>query len=283
LSLQIKSLVKTVEVQKYRNRNQHALHDDVLRNEHDIQKALLDIAKGIVKETEEYFESHPATASSVPVARSGRKRRRLISIAPIAENVESSLSSLPSDNSSSQSRNESSATQLSSTQQSSLSYNLSVGRDEADNSVEHPNADDEEAQPQSIEATNYTSVRPVGYNLDIDNLDTAEAISGYINEQSITVLVVPEFDNNLISLNFAAAQDLHVPPLREGDETNWLDFGNGIKEPIVGVVALRWKQSDRPGSPGFTVWCSVCRHNFRGVVFGRPFIQKRLGYSNSQL
>jgi hypothetical protein len=91
LSLQIKSLVKIVEVQKYRSGNQHAPHNDVLSNEDDIQKALLNIAKGIVNKTEEHFEGRPAPASSAPVTRSSRQHRRRIPVAPNTENVDSSL------------------------------------------------------------------------------------------------------------------------------------------------------------------------------------------------
>lgn len=136
---------------------------------------------------------------------------------------------------------------------------------------------DHEDETETSDEESYDYVRPKNYLLYLQQGDNIQCINGLVNDRSVTAIVNGDLDVNLISQAFALKHGIQVKPLNEFDEDTetTFDFGKGRLEPKIGNASFKWNEGSRRDQ-SFTVNCSVCRHEIRPIILGRPFIQKRI-------
>lgn len=93
--------------------------------------------------------------------------------------------------------------------------------------------------------------------------------------KNVTAVVGSALDGNIISI--AQMLDLGlVIEERTGGGVDWLDFGNGSPEMSMGSVTITWMHSDHETSlqPPITLQCEVTARCQRGLMLGKPFLDK---------
>jgi hypothetical protein len=103
------------------------------------------------------------------------------------------------------------------------------------------------------------------------NIDTPSGI------KHLKVLLGKNIEQNVISQAYAERCGLQVESLGEGEEDTWVEFGKSQRKKCIGAATVQWRIGER----SFPVRCFVCKGGVRGLVFGKPFIEKDKSYQNS--
>jgi hypothetical protein len=137
----------------------------------------------------------------------------------------------------------------------------------------------EVAGPSSRDEEDFISVRPKSYLLGLNSGSGQQAkpIPGYIHTDTrkifVTALLETELDYNVVSLAQVQGWGLELEPPDDEDPV-WFQFGNGEKWKSYGVVVITWSEGAAHLKP-LRYRCLVYEHNIRGLLFGKPFLEKR--------
>jgi hypothetical protein len=140
----------------------------------------------------------------------------------------------------------------------------------------------EVASPSSRDEEDFISVQPKSYllGLNSDFGQKAQPIPGYIHTDTrtifVTALLDAALDYNVISLAQVQSWGLELEPPDDEDPV-WFQFENDEKWKSYGVVVITWSEGAAHLKP-FRVRCLVYEHNIRGLIFGKPFLEKREHY-----
>jgi hypothetical protein len=140
----------------------------------------------------------------------------------------------------------------------------------------------EEAGPSSKDEEDFISLREKSYLLELnsDSGQQAKPVPGYIHTGThtifVTALLDAALDYNVTSLAQVQSLGLELEPPDDEDPV-WLQFKNNERRKSCGVVVITWSNGTAHLKP-LRVRCLVYEHNIRGLIFGKPFLEKSEHY-----
>lgn len=129
--------------------------------------------------------------------------------------------------------------------------------------------------------SDFISVKPTSSIIHVGPPPHSPNFEGDIDIPSgvkhVKVLLGKNIEGNVMPQAYAERCGLQVESLGEGEEDTWVEFGKSQRKKCIGAATVQWRIGER----SFPVRCFVCKGGVRGLVFGKPFIEKNKSYQNS--